>query len=166
MRPAARLVRSVRGARERPPALWLAAGATVAALAWAAGPPGAVAGLAVATVGLASAPVAAALAHVWLVALLPAGPAVAELAAVEAGVLALLAAPDGGEPVRTGVATVAAVAGLSGVAWLVLGRTGSTALAGVALVAVGSVTAVLLDSTAGGIGSKSEGRSSADGGQP
>lgn len=122
--------------RRRTPARWAGAAASAAGLAWAAGPPGAAAGLAVAAAGLVSAPVAVALGHVWLVALLPAAPDPATLVAVEAGFVALLAAPDGGDAARTAAATVVATALLAGVAWLALrGSVGAAAAATVAAVA-------------------------------
>lgn len=161
MTPVATAARALRGVRERPRTRWLGALAPAVALAWVAGRHGAAgtasaspvfavaAGLAVVAAGLASAPLAAALVHVWLVALLPAGTSLAELAAVEAGVLALLAAPDGGDGLRTALATVAAAASLAGVSWLVLVHSGSVAVAGAALLAVGAVAAGALDRTAG-----------------
>lgn len=129
--------------RGHPPARWAGAAAPAVALAWAAGPPGAVAGVGVAAAGLASAPVAVALGHVWLVALLPAGPAPATLVVVEAAFLASLAAPDDADAVRTALATAVAAALLAGVAWLAL--PGSVAIAGFGVLVAGAALAGALD---------------------
>lgn len=137
---------ALRTARDRRPARWLAAVAPAAALAVAAGPAGVAAGLAVAAAGLWSPPAAAALAHVWLVALLSGESGT--LVAVEAAVLALLCVPEEGGVVRSALATTAGALLLGGVAWLALRRTGSVVVAGGALLVVAVAVAGALDRTA------------------
>lgn len=159
MTTAAAVRRALRAARDRPPARWLGCAAPAVTLAWVAGPPGAAAGLAVAVAGLASVPTAVALGHVWLVALLPPGTGLPAVATAEAGLLALLVAPDRRGGVGVAAATLAAAALLTGLAWLVLRQSGSVAVAGTfVLVAVGVAAA--------GAARSADGRLSAVGGQP